>query len=112
MSSTSKILFVAEPGADVVVQSSDKITFAVRRVSLQASSDVFESMFNSASEDAEVTDSKTGLPLIKLDDKGDDLDLFFRASIRGQDKSGLDLMTFDVARRQVHRSLCVPSDPG
>lgn len=76
--------FIVDPKADVVLLSADDERFPVRRISLQANSDVFEGMFDSCSDEASEIDADTGLPVAKLDDAGKDLDLLLRLVVRGQ----------------------------
>lgn len=84
------IAFVPERDADVILKSSDGINFSVRRLSLQASCEVFDGMFASASSFKSDEDGATGLPVIKLDEKGADLDLLLRFVIREQDRRTTD----------------------
>ena len=95
----SKILFVSEPRADVVLVSSDGLRFLVRKVSLQANSDFFDGMFATLDGQTSETDEETGLPAIKLDDKGSDIDALLCCCVLKQPRSDLADMPFDVAAR-------------
>lgn len=79
------LFFVPEAKADVILQSSDGYTFPVRQLSLQAASDVFEEVFASFA-DGFATDEETGFPLVTVQDKAIDLDLFLRFVVRDQDR--------------------------
>lgn len=80
----SSSLYVADPKADAVLRSSDGIDFLVRRVSLQANSEVFDGMFDSSSGEVGEKDKETGFPVVKLEEKGEDLDLLLRFVVRAQ----------------------------
>lgn len=84
------IAFVPDPKADVILKSSDSHFFPIRRSSLQSCSDVFDGMFASLSDAEAEKGPTTGLPLVRLDDKGTDLDVFLRFVIRDQVPRGLD----------------------
>lgn len=92
-----ELAFVAEPRADVVLKSSDGHTFPVRRVSLQANSDVFDGMFDAASDSpGNLKDKTTILPLIPLDGTARGLDVLLRFILPKQirpDRASLPLET-------------------
>jgi len=79
-------LYVADPRADIVVRSSNGIDFLVRRAFLEVHSEVFDAMFATASEDVGEKDPKTNLPVVKLVEKGEHIDLFLRLIVGGQIK--------------------------
>ena len=83
MSSTA-LAFVADPKADIVLKSADGTSFPIRKVHLQSSCDVFDGMLSAGSDDKAEKDKKTGLPVIKLDDKTSELDIFLRFIDRDQ----------------------------
>lgn len=95
--SSSTILYVADPKADVVLRSSDGIDFLVQRVVLQVNSEVFDGMFASSSGEVGEKDEKTGFPVVKLDEKGEDLDFLLRFIVRGQVKTDLLTMPLKTA---------------
>ena len=101
MSSTTDakptILYVADPKADIVLRSSDGIEFLVRRVVLQVNSEVFEGMFEASSGDLGEKDTKTGFPVIKLDEAAKELDLLLRWMSRDQKKDNQKTMELGSA---------------
>ena len=101
MSSSSKIVFVAEPRADVVLVSSDDIRFPVRKVSLQANSDVFDDMFTTSSGVDGEKDKNSGLPVIKIDEKGEDIDFLLRLFTVKQVRSDVTQLSLVQALRCV-----------
>lgn len=74
----SSLVFVADPNADIIVVSSDGVQFLVRKLYLQAASDVFDGMVSAGAGDSSEKDDRTGLPVVKLDDKASELDIFLR----------------------------------
>lgn len=81
---STPVLYIADPKADVVLVSSDGVKFPIRRVCLQAASEVFDDMFDTASAQAGEKDGQTDLPVVKLDDTAEELDLILRLIVRGQ----------------------------
>lgn len=99
MDDAYKVLFVAEAGADVVLVSSDDAVFPVRRVSLQANSDVFDDMFRSSTGATDEKDQETGLPRVKIDEKAEDIDFLLRLFVIRQIKTSTQYMSFARAER-------------
>lgn len=95
--------FVADPQADFALQSSDGESFLVRRILLEAGSDVFDGMFAGELNQPDKKDERTSLPLIKLDETAEDLDLLLRSVIKGQQLPNVAVLPFDKVLR------CVPS---
>lgn len=87
--SSPAVTFVPDPKADLLLKSSDGVTFPIRRVFLQASSDVFEDMLSAGADDKTERDKKTGLPIIKLEDKASELDIFLRFIDKDQSRRNL-----------------------
>lgn len=81
---TPALAYVPDPKADLILKSSDGTTFPVRRVFLQTSSEVFEDMFASFSDVGSEKENSTGLPVVKLEETGADLDVFLRFITRDQ----------------------------
>jgi hypothetical protein len=109
MSTTSKtspkIFFVAEPRADVVLLSSDNVRFLIRKISLQAPSDVFDEMFSTLSGEIDIKDEETGLPVIQLSEKAADLDALLCLVVRNQrPPHGSIFMPMDMAKRSAKAS--------
>jgi hypothetical protein len=79
--------FVDDPRADIVLQSSDGVSFAIRRVHLQSSCEVFDGMLSIGTDEKDEKhekDEKTGLPVVKLQDIAKQLDIFLRFIDRDQ----------------------------
>ncbi|KAL7414649.1 hypothetical protein BDY24DRAFT_414360 [Mrakia frigida] len=90
------ITFNPDPQADVIVLSSDLTSFSVRRSSLRNGSDVFDGLFAASHPNGE-KDSKTGLPIIRVDETEEALDLLLRFITPNQKRPNLLTMPFDVA---------------
>lgn len=78
------IAFVADPKADIILESSDGVPFPIRRVHLQSSCEVFDGMLSAATGHDDEKDKKTGLTVVKLEDKASELDIFLRFIDRDQ----------------------------
>jgi hypothetical protein len=82
----TSLAFVVDPKADIILKSSDGTSFPVRRLYLQAASEVFEEMLSSGSDDKAEKDKGTGLPVVTLQDSAKELDVFLRYIDRDQDR--------------------------
>lgn len=83
----ASIVFVADPAADLILKSSDGVWFPIRRVFLQAASEVFDGMLSTGTgSNADAKDPKTGLVVVQLDDKAAELDILLRFIDRDQSR--------------------------
>ena len=93
------ILYVADPKADLVLRSSDGVEFLVRRVVLQVSSQLFDDMFLTGSDQQSQRDTTTGFPIVEIDVEADVLDLILRSVVRDQRRVDVLGMTVTLAER-------------